>query len=482
MKAGQTINIPKFSSDPLVTVQPGSLDVDITDKLGKDVTVRGVNPYTFGGPNAFFERFGGAPTVPGDAVGAAGPGGDIAAHLGDLPKTPKTQADRDLFAFGDKTMPTVPFQVSEPVSIAMQQAEENINRRLQKGMIDEDEYDLEMTELRNRPPVVPGRPLDLPSSSGIAAALEGGPTGDTPIDTGQTAPWLTDYQTDPSASKEVHGLARAIENWASVLNLDPVIVNQFEQTLFGNLHDIANPEQDLGTRGMGLAPESGSVQNFLETTVGGVAGMAGGLIEAFGVEGGQERYYEAAITAIRNEYSPSEQLEAQGVIDAVNEEASNKAKYTDGPIIPRTAEQLQSIEAARLTSLFLFGQVLGGKKGYGPGGDAEMPRTISSYVANELPHNPKSAGLKAYFESAFGVEGFETWEDMLTYLKYAPDPFKPWMWVRQDKPQLSAGSAGLYNYSGGSYGYGGGGGRSYPRSGGSSSYTYSPMVMWRIGV
>lgn len=480
-----TLNIPKFSDDPLVTDHPGSYDLDITDKLGRDVTVRGVNPYTFGGPNAFFERFGGGggPTVPGDAVGAAGPGGDIAANLGDLPKTPKTQADRDLFAFGDKTMPTVPFQVSEPVSIAMQQAEENINMRLQKGMIDEEQYDLEITELRNRPPVVPGRPLDLPASSGVAAAVEGRPTGFTPIDTGQTEPYLTNFQTDPSVSPEVHGLARTIENWASLFNLDPVIVNQFEQTLFGRLHDIANPQQDLGTRGMGVAPTGGSFQDFLETAAGGVAGMAGGLVEAFGVTGAQDLYYDATIAAIRKEYSLEDQKEAQGIIDAVNEETTNYSKYTDGPIHPRTAEEIAYHEGVKLTAMFLFGQALGGSM-YKPAPGTELPRTIPSYTAKELPYKPTSARLKAYFQSAFGVDGFDTWEDMLSYLKYAPDPMKPWLWVRQDKAALAAGG-GLYNYagySGRTYGYSGGGGSRKQSGGGSSSYTYSPMVMWRIGV
>ena len=47
IKTGQTLRLPDKQDDPYVSEATVSGDYDITDALGRDVTVRGVNPYSY---------------------------------------------------------------------------------------------------------------------------------------------------------------------------------------------------------------------------------------------------------------------------------------------------------------------------------------------------------------------------------------------------------------------------------------------------
>jgi len=99
---------------------------------------------------------------------------------------------------------------------------------------------------------------------------------------------------------------------------------------------------------------------------------------------------------------------------------------------------------------------------------------MSIDVAMQLPFNPKSPELKAAFQNAFGVEGFDNAQDMLVALGYQEEA--PGKWRRMD-PVTNAGlGAGRYGgyagyYPAYSYGSGGGGG-----------YSSNGLVSWRIGL
>lgn len=137
---------------------------------------------------------------------------------------------------------------------------------------------------------------------------------------------------------------------------------------------------------------------------------------------------------------------------------------------PQTA-----VEAARLTGLAVFGDILGGGA-YAPDeGVNVFPRQVSPEVVNELPYNPQSQRMRQAFSDAFGVEGFESQSGFMESLGYRFDPEARGglgAWIRWDPVDPG--------YGGGSYIGGYGGGRGY-RSGGGRGYESEwGLHHWRI--
>lgn len=436
LQPGMTINIPSFSDNPNVTVNPGDLDVETPDQG----TVRGVNPYAFGGPGAFFEQMGGA------AGGPAMPTGDIAAGLGDnVPQSQRRIGPLDIVGTDEE-----------------------------RAMLDDlrrqrDNVPPPVPSALPTPSTHPGGPGDVGFSSGQIQPSRPGGRGDVgfgsasdPIPTYGRARGREDYIA--SGTPAVQAIAGVIEGWGSFFGIDPAKIAQFEGALFE--HQNVSAESRLRSQEWTEQAE--------KAARGGAVSVQAWLQWGLG-----EAAYRNMNQQLSNEIAPGS--EAAQDVRVIEEEVNDLAGFTDGPVIPRTQEQYRNVAAARLTGLFMFGEMLGGAS-YAPDPSAEMPRIITEYVAKELPFKPASSRLKQMFSKYLGTEGFETWEDMLRHFNYEPDPLKPWQWVRQDKVGPVGAYSGIFpNYATYGSGYNYGGGRRYGSSGGSGGSQYKPMAMWRIG-
>jgi len=142
-----------------------------------------------------------------------------------------------------------------------------------------------------------------------------------------------------------------------------------------------------------------------------------------------------------------------------------------------TLTQQQLTEAARLTSIAMFGSVFNQQMAQQimDAGIDPFPIKISTDLANELPYNARSPQLQAAFMDAFGVPGFETASDMLEAMNYIE--YEPGKWWRLDKMQQPFVTSGTSDYN---YGYGRAGRyTSQPRA---YSYGGGGLVTWRIGL
>lgn len=124
----------------------------------------------------------------------------------------------------------------------------------------------------------------------------------------------------------------------------------------------------------------------------------------------------------------------------------------------KSLSQVELADAARYTGQAIFN--------YG-----ERPNVISTDVALQLPFKPASDMLKAQFQEAFGVDGFDNAQDFLGALGYIYEGDGKW---RRLDPVSVTGKAGSYTSSYGRRG-GGGSGGGYARSSSGNG-----MTNWRI--